>query len=68
MKSRAVLVGRAFLYGLMAGGERVVTRAGDILRTEMIRTMLGVQGISELVGRVRIRQLLDPALTGTRYR
>ena len=29
--ARAVLVGRAYLYGLMAGGERGVQRAADIL-------------------------------------
>ena len=30
--ARAALVGRAYLYGLMAGGERGVQRAADILR------------------------------------
>ncbi|GAA1986667.1 alpha-hydroxy acid oxidase [Amycolatopsis minnesotensis] len=46
----AVLIGRAFLYGLMAGGERGVQRTVDILRTEMIRTMqlLGVRTIGDL--------------------
>ncbi len=46
----AVLVGRAFLYGLMAGGERGVQRCVDILRTEMVRTMqlLGVRTIADL--------------------
>ena len=29
--ARAALVGRAYLYGLMAGGERGVQRAADIL-------------------------------------
>ncbi|WIX78684.1 alpha-hydroxy acid oxidase [Amycolatopsis carbonis] len=45
-----VLVGRAFLYGLMAGGERGVQRCVDILRTEMIRTMqlLGVRRVDDL--------------------
>ncbi|MGW4484460.1 alpha-hydroxy acid oxidase [Amycolatopsis sp. NPDC004368] len=45
-----VLVGRAFLYGLMAGGERGVQRCVDILRTEMVRTMqlLGVRRIEDL--------------------
>jgi L-lactate dehydrogenase (cytochrome) len=44
------LVGRAYLYGLMAGGERGVDRAADILDTEVRRTMalLGVASISEL--------------------
>lgn len=44
------LVGRAYLYGLMAGGERGVQRAVDILRTEVERTMrlLGVSSVGEL--------------------
>ncbi|MGH3482134.1 MAG: alpha-hydroxy acid oxidase [Nocardioidaceae bacterium] len=44
------LVGRAYLYGLMAGGERGVDRAADILDTEVRRTMalLGAASISEL--------------------
>jgi L-lactate dehydrogenase (cytochrome) len=48
--ARAVLVGRAYLYGLMAGGERGVDRAGAILRTEALRTMrlLGVISVAEL--------------------
>ncbi|MDT8915376.1 alpha-hydroxy acid oxidase [Amycolatopsis sp. PS_44_ISF1] len=46
----AVLIGRAFLYGLMAGGERGVQRCVDILRTELVRTMqlLGVRRIQDL--------------------
>jgi L-lactate dehydrogenase (cytochrome) len=48
--ARAVLVGRAYLYGLMAGGERGVERAGEILRAEAIRTMklLGVGRVADL--------------------
>ncbi|WP_243793183.1 alpha-hydroxy acid oxidase [Saccharopolyspora gloriosae] len=44
------LVGRAYLYGLMAGGERGAQRAVDILRTEVERTMrlLGVKSLNEL--------------------
>ncbi|MGH4028843.1 alpha-hydroxy acid oxidase [Actinomycetota bacterium Odt1-20B] len=44
------LVGRAYLYGLMAGGRRGVERAVDILRTEILRTMqlLGVERIADL--------------------
>jgi len=55
--ARACLVGRAYLYGLMAGGERGVQRAGDLLRTELIRTMqlLGVRSVAELTpDRVRL--------------
>ncbi|OKJ89784.1 alpha-hydroxy acid oxidase [Amycolatopsis sp. CB00013] len=46
----AVLIGRAFLYGLMAGGERGVQRCVDILRAEMTRTMqlLGVRTLADL--------------------
>ncbi|HYU66379.1 MAG TPA: alpha-hydroxy-acid oxidizing protein, partial [Jatrophihabitantaceae bacterium] len=48
--ARACLVGRAYLYGLMAGGERGVQRAVDILSLELVRTMqlLGVTSLSEL--------------------
>ncbi len=44
------LVGRAYLYGLMAGGERGVTRAGEILATEVRRTMalLGAAKVEDL--------------------
>ena len=46
----ATLVGRAYLYGLMAGGERGVERAVDILEREIRRTMalLGVSTVTEL--------------------
>ncbi|HZV26762.1 MAG TPA: alpha-hydroxy acid oxidase, partial [Acidothermaceae bacterium] len=48
--ARMVLVGRAYLYGLMAGGERGVDRAAEILTREVRRTMqlLGVASIAEL--------------------
>jgi isopentenyl diphosphate isomerase/L-lactate dehydrogenase-like FMN-dependent dehydrogenase len=44
------LVGRAYLYGLMAGGRRGVDRAIQILSEEVVRTMklLGVRNIAEL--------------------
>lgn len=44
------LIGRAYLYGLMAGGQAGVQRAVEILRTEISRTMqlLGVSSIDEL--------------------
>ena len=43
-------IGRAYLYGLMAGGKPGVDRSLEILKTQMIRTMklLGVRTISEL--------------------
>ena len=46
----AVLVGRAYLYGLMAGGERGVDRAVDILSQEVSHTMqlLGVTRVDQL--------------------
>jgi L-lactate dehydrogenase (cytochrome) len=46
----ACLVGRAYLYGLMAGGERGVARAAEILTTEVRRTMalLGVSSVADL--------------------
>jgi L-lactate dehydrogenase (cytochrome) len=56
--ARGCLVGRAFLYGLMAGGERGVQRVADILTTEIARTMqlLGVASVAELTpDRVRLR-------------
>lgn len=44
------MVGRAYLYGLMAGGERGVDRAAEILTREVRRTMalLGVARVEEL--------------------
>ena len=43
-------VGRAYLYGLMAGGGRGVSRTFEILESQMVRTMklLGVQSLNEL--------------------
>ena len=43
-------IGRAYLYGLMAGGKPGVDRSLEILKTQMIRTMklLGVRTVSEL--------------------
>ncbi len=48
--ARVALVGRAYLYGLMAGGERGVDRAAEILTTQAERTMrlLGVRSVSDL--------------------
>ena len=48
--ARFTLVGRAYLYGLMAGGRRGVDRAIEILADEVVRTMklLGVRSIDEL--------------------
>ena len=48
--ARCTLVGRAYLYGLMAGGEAGVARAIEILAEGVIRTMrlLGVTCLEEL--------------------
>jgi isopentenyl diphosphate isomerase/L-lactate dehydrogenase-like FMN-dependent dehydrogenase len=50
MGARAVLVGRAYAYGLAAAGEPGVTRAVAILRADLERTMklLGCSSISAL--------------------
>ena len=50
MGAHAALVGRAYLYGLMAGGQRGVARAVQILSDEVARTMalLGVNTVGEL--------------------
>jgi len=43
-------IGRAYLYGLMAGGQDGVERALQILQNQMIRSMklLGVSSLEEL--------------------
>jgi L-lactate dehydrogenase (cytochrome) len=48
--ARAVLIGRAYAYGLGAAGGAGVSRAIDILRTDVIRTMklLGCASLSDL--------------------
>jgi L-lactate dehydrogenase (cytochrome) len=58
MGARACLIARSYCYGLMAGGERGVQRAAEILRTEIVRTMalLGASSVSDLTPeRVRLR-------------
>ena len=48
--ARFTLIGRAYLYGLMAGGEAGVNRTFEILSEQMARTMrlLGVTHLEEL--------------------
>jgi len=43
-------IGRAYLYGLMAGGQEGVERTLQIMQSEMTRTMklLGVNSLVEL--------------------
>jgi L-lactate dehydrogenase (cytochrome) len=58
MGARACLVARAYCYGLMAGGERGVQRAHDLLQAETVRTMalLGASAVRDLTpDRVRLR-------------
>jgi L-lactate dehydrogenase (cytochrome) len=58
MGARACLVARAYCYGLMAGGERGVQRAADILRADIVRTLalLGVRAARDLTpAHVRLR-------------
>jgi L-lactate dehydrogenase (cytochrome) len=48
--ARAVLIGRAYAYGLAAAGEAGVTRAIEILRADLLRTLklLGCPSIGSL--------------------
>ncbi|MGO8984965.1 MAG: alpha-hydroxy acid oxidase [Terriglobales bacterium] len=48
--AQAVLIGRAYAYGMSAAGEAGVTRAIEILRIELERTLrlLGCQSVAEL--------------------
>jgi isopentenyl diphosphate isomerase/L-lactate dehydrogenase-like FMN-dependent dehydrogenase len=48
--ARAVLIGRAYAYGLGAGGGPGVARAIEILRSELIRTLklLGCESVRQL--------------------
>jgi L-lactate dehydrogenase (cytochrome) len=65
--ARCTLLGRAYLYGLMAGGEAGVKRAIDILSGEITRTMrlLGVTCLEELSpAHVTQLQRLGPRPTG----
>ncbi|WP_445997044.1 alpha-hydroxy acid oxidase [Okibacterium fritillariae] len=50
MGARFTLIGRAYLYGLMAGGREGVDRTIQILTSEITRTMklLGVSSLEEL--------------------
>ncbi|BBZ13714.1 alpha-hydroxy acid oxidase [Mycobacterium branderi] len=60
--ARCTLIGRAYLYGLMAGGEAGVRRAIDILTGQLSRTMrlLGVSCLEELSPRhvTQLRRLV----------
>jgi L-lactate dehydrogenase (cytochrome) len=60
--ARCTLIGRAYLYGLMAGGEAGVQRAIEILSGQLTRTMrlLGVSCLEELSPKhvTQLRQLV----------
>jgi len=60
--ARCALIGRAYLYGLMAGGEAGVRRAIEILSGQLTRTMrlLGVTCLEELSPRhvTQLRRLV----------
>lgn len=63
----AVMAGRAYLYGLMAGGEVGVDRALEILVSQVHRSLrlLGVTRIDDLrhSGQVRLRHSTPPTST-----
>lgn len=62
--ARFTLVGRAYLYGLMAGGRQGVDRAIEILAGEIARTMrlLGAASLAELTPDhvTQLRRFEDP--------
>jgi L-lactate dehydrogenase (cytochrome) len=66
--ARCTLIGRAYLYGLMAGGEAGVNRAIDILSGQLTRTMrlLGVTCLEELSPRhvTQLHRLVPRTGTG----
>lgn len=63
----AVMVGRAYLYGLMAGGEPGVDRALEILATQVHRTLrlLGVTRLAELTPEHAVPRHSPPQLHHT---
>ncbi|MFZ0834263.1 MAG: alpha-hydroxy acid oxidase [Mycobacterium sp.] len=68
--ARCALVGRAYLYGLMAGGRAGVDRAVEILSGQFTRTMklLGVTCLEELSPRhvTQLHRLAPHGSTGSR--
>jgi L-lactate dehydrogenase (cytochrome) len=59
--ARAALVGRAYLYGLMAGGERGVAKAAELLGKEIVGT-LALLGVTSVVDLRPEHVLLRPAV------
>ena len=68
--AKFTLIGRAYLYGLMAGGRRGVDRTIAILRSEIERTMklLGVSTLAELEPRhvTQLQRLVPVAAPAAR--
>jgi len=66
MGAKFTLVGRAYLYGLMAGGRQGVDRAIEILSSEVVRTMklLQVSSVEELEPKhvTQLQRLIPRAL------
>ena len=48
--AKAVFIGRAYLYGIMAGGQQGVERAVEILKRDFVNTMAltGARNITEV--------------------
>jgi isopentenyl diphosphate isomerase/L-lactate dehydrogenase-like FMN-dependent dehydrogenase len=48
--AKAVFIGRAYLYGIMAGGQQGVERAVEILKRDFVNTMAltGARNIAEV--------------------
>ena len=67
--AKFTLIGRAYLYGLMAGGRQGVDRTIAILRSEIERTMklLGVSSIAELEPRhvTQLQRLVPVAVSAS---
>jgi L-lactate dehydrogenase (cytochrome) len=70
MGAKSTMIGRAYLYGLMAGGHAGVVRALEILTGEITRTMqlLGVADLSELSARhvTQLQELGPVSVSSTR--
>ncbi|MEM9840399.1 MAG: alpha-hydroxy acid oxidase [Pseudomonadota bacterium] len=60
--ANAVAIGRPYLYGVAAGGERGVTLALNILRDELERTMAlgGLSSIDDLTADILSASLFEP--------
>jgi L-lactate dehydrogenase (cytochrome) len=64
--ARAVLIGRAYAYGLAAAGEAGVSRAIEILRTDLVRTLklLGCASVTALHGAYVDAPVVRPKAAG----